>query len=234
MFVQLKKRPKNPIIIEGFPGFGLIGTISTEFLIEHLGAEPIGKIFSRALLPLVAIRGSKVLQPLELYYAPKKNIVILHALSGASGLEWEISETLVRLAKELNAKEIISIEGIGAQTINAKAYYFTNLKEKKKEFEKIGIEELGEGVVVGVTGALLLNTDEVPHTCIFAETHSQLPDSKAAAKIIEVLDKYLGLNVDYKPLLKAAEQFEQKIKGIIEKGREATKFKEEKKPAYFG
>ena len=44
MQVVLTKKPKKVIIITGFPGFGLIGTITTEFLIEHLKALPIGKI----------------------------------------------------------------------------------------------------------------------------------------------------------------------------------------------
>ncbi|MBW2965235.1 PAC2 family protein [Candidatus Woesearchaeota archaeon] len=44
MKVVLKEKPKNPIIIDGFPGFGLVGTISTEYLINELGAKPIGSI----------------------------------------------------------------------------------------------------------------------------------------------------------------------------------------------
>jgi predicted ATP-grasp superfamily ATP-dependent carboligase len=31
MEIKLKETPKNPVIIEGFPGFGLIGSIVTEF-----------------------------------------------------------------------------------------------------------------------------------------------------------------------------------------------------------
>ena len=42
MEIKLTKKPQNPTLIEGFPGFGLIGTITTEFLIEHLKAEKIG------------------------------------------------------------------------------------------------------------------------------------------------------------------------------------------------
>ena len=41
MELKLDKKPKNPIIIEGFPGFGFVGTIATEFLIDHLNAKPI-------------------------------------------------------------------------------------------------------------------------------------------------------------------------------------------------
>ncbi|KKW19395.1 MAG: Thymidylate kinase, partial [Parcubacteria group bacterium GW2011_GWF2_50_9] len=40
-------------------------------------------------------------------------------------------------------------------------------------------------------------------------------DSKAAADIIKVLDAYVGLNVDTAPLLKQAQLFEKKLKGIM-------------------
>jgi predicted ATP-grasp superfamily ATP-dependent carboligase len=60
-----------------------------------------------------------------------------------------------------------------------------------------------------------------------------MPDSRAAAKVIEILDNYLDLDVDYKPLLKKASSFEEKIKDIIGKTAETMKQKE-KKESYFG
>ena len=36
MRIELKKRPKRVTILEGFPGFGLVATIATEFLIQQL------------------------------------------------------------------------------------------------------------------------------------------------------------------------------------------------------
>ena len=87
---------------------------------------------------------------------------------------------------------------------------------------------------MGVTGALMLKAEELPLSCIFVETQSNLPDSRAAAKIIEALDKYLGLDIDYKPLIKAAEQFEEKIKGIFESGKKAMSDKESRELNYLG
>lgn len=87
---------------------------------------------------------------------------------------------------------------------------------------------------MGVSSALLLNHDEFPFSCIFAEASSNMPDSKAAAKIIETLDKYLGLKVDYKPLLEQAKKFEEKLKGILSKSQEAQQLQEKKKLSYVG
>ncbi|MFW6230956.1 MAG: PAC2 family protein, partial [Nanoarchaeota archaeon] len=80
----------------------------------------------------------------------------------------------------------------------------------------------------------LLKEKEVPISAFFVETPTNLPDSKAAAKMIELLDKYLGLEVDPKPLLKTAKEFEQKLKGILEQSKQATEDRDKKKLDYFG
>ncbi len=228
MEIELQKRPRSPILIEGFPGFGLVGTITTEFLIDHLKAKKIGRIYSDQISPMVAVHDEKVVDPLGIFYDQKSNIMILHALIGVNGLEWKIAEALDKLCKDLKVSEIISIEGIGSPGVPGegavKSFYYS----QNKKWASSGALPLKEGIVMGVTGALLLNIKDIQLSCIFAETHSNLPDSRAAAKIIEVLDSYLGLKIDYKPLLKKAEEFEQKVKGLIEKSKTSEKLKEQK------
>ena len=80
----------------------------------------------------------------------------------------------------------------------------------------------------------MVRAEKVPISCIFAETHTSLPDSKAAAKIIGVLDKYLGLKVDYKPLLLQAEKFEDKLRGLLTESQKAQQISEKKKMSYVG
>jgi len=143
----------------------------------------------------------------------------------------------VKLVKQLNAKEVISLEGVGSSsTIEGKtqAFYYSNDKTKANKLEAIGIKPLKEGIIMGVTGALLLKKDQLKISAIFSETHSNLPDSKAAAEIIKVLDQYLGLEVDYKPLLEQAEKFEDKLRGLLSKTAEAEEISEKKKLSYVG
>ena len=236
MEVKLWKKPKNCIIIEGFPGFGLVGTIASEFLIEHLKTEQIGKILFDDMPAMVAIHENKIVEPLGVFYNQKYNIVVLHAITSATHYEWEMSQTVSKLASDLQAKEIISLEGVGSgeESEGSRVFYYSSNDKNAKLFEKAGIESLKEGIIMGVTGAILLRVEKTPVSCLFAETHSNLPDSKAAAKIIEALDKYLDLDVDYKPLLEQAEKFEEKLKTILQKGQEAQEISDKKKLSYFG
>ena len=234
MKINLVKKPKNPIIIEGFPGFGLIGTITTEFLIDQLKAELIGTIKLEEIPAMIAIHEGKVVQPIGLFYDPKSNLLIVHVITNVSGMEWELADAILQLAKQLDAKEVLSLEGVAAPTPSevTKTFYYTNKKEAKKRFTDNNIEQLREGIIIGVTGALLL-TEDVPISAVFVETHSNLPDSKASAQIIEVLDKYLSLNLSPKPLLEQAQRFEQKIKSLIERSKMATE-EQKKKLSYVG
>jgi len=232
MEIKLKTKPQNPVIIEGFPGVGLIGTIATEYLIKHLDAKSIGHIWSQDLSPVAAVHESKVIQPLEIFYSKKKNVVILHAMTDVKGLEWEISDALTELYKMLKAKEIISLEGIMGEGDKTKAYYYSNTSGASKKLKNITV--LKEGIIMGVTAALMLKDKSINNTGIFVETHSKLPDSRSAAKIIEVLDLYLNLGVDSKPLLKAATEFEDKLKGYVGKIQDAAKTKNKKKIDYMG
>ena len=233
MEIILNQKPKSPIIIEGFPGFGFVSTITTEFLIEHLNAKLIGRLEDDKLAPMVAIHNTKLIEPLGIYYDKTHNILIFHTVTNLQGLEWEIATKLSILARDLKAKEVISIEGVATQTEETNAYYYACSPDIEKKFKKIKVEPLKEGIIMGVTSALLLKA-KCPLSAIFVETHSNLPDSRAAAKVIEVLDKYLNLNVDYKPLLEKAEQFEGKIKGLMEQQNRAQEQKERKELSYFG
>jgi len=235
----LDKKPKEPIIIDGFPGLGLVGTIATEFLIEHLGAKEIGRIKGNEFPPLVAVHDRKIVRSVGIFYDEKTNIMILHVISGATGMEWQIADALIEKAKQLNAKEIISLESVGVpageESDVSRAFYYTNKKENEKKLEKAGVQALKEGIIMGVTGALMQRVGkEIPFTSVFAETHSGLPDSKAAAKLIEVIDKYLNLDVDPKPLLESAAKFEQKLKLLLEKSKTAVTEQQKKKLSYVG
>ena len=229
MKIILKKVPKNPIIIEGFPSFGLVGTITTEFLLEHLKAELIGEFEYDELGPIVAIHKSSMVNPMAVWHVPGKNIVILHTILNVKGYEWEIADEIMKMAKKMNAKEILGIEGVATDDLSndVKVYYYGD-----KKLESAGALPVKESIIMGVSASLMLRYKNV--NCLFAAAHSQLPDSKAAAKIIEILDKYLGLKVDYQPLLKQAEEFENKIRTIIQQSNKTMKEADKKTMSYLG
>ncbi len=236
MKLILTKKPKNVTIIEGFPGFGLIGTIATEFLMEHLETEKIGIVEMEELPAMIAIHQNKVIEPISLHYNKKYNLVLVHAINVGKDMAWKLADVVRDLAETLAAREIISLEGVGSPNSEGggRVFYYSTHDGKLKQRMTNIASPLMEGIIVGVTGALLAKHVKIPILALFAEARSGLPDSKAAAHIIEALDAYAGLQVDPKPLLKQAEMFEKKLRGLIEKGKKAEEVEDEKHLSYVG
>ena len=58
-----KPKLKSPVLVEGFPGLGLVGTISASYLIEKLKMEPLGYIISEKFPPIAAVHNYRPLHP---------------------------------------------------------------------------------------------------------------------------------------------------------------------------
>ncbi len=233
--ITLSKKPTNVAIVEGFPGFGLVGTITTEYLLQHLECELIGSHIFEELAATLTIHGGKILYPLSIYYNKKYNLVIIHSIISTSGIEWKLQKIIEDIAQQTKAKEIISLEGVGStQPLRQpKSFYYTQHQPAAKKLSVLA-EPLNEGIIIGITSALLLKTNGVPVVALFADTASSLPDSKAAAKLIELLHGYLGIDVDTKPLLEMAKKFEEKIKGLLEQSANVQEDAKKKQLSYVG
>ena len=85
---------------------------------------------------------------------------------------------------------------------------------------------------MGVTGSLLIREKNV--SCLFAETHSSMPDSRAAAKIMKLLDSYFGFKINTKPLMLQADMFEKKVKDLMKQTKNTQSESERKSLSYLG
>ena len=232
---KLSKKPKKPVILTGFPGFGLVGTIATEFMIEHLKTEQIGKIWLEDVNAVVAIHNEELINPIGIFYNESHNIVIIHGISAEKGADWKIANEIIKVTDDLNAEEIVSLEGVGTvnPSENPKLFFYSSSDEKNGKLKGFGLDPMKEGIVMGVTSALMIKLER-PISSLFVESHADIPDNKAAAELIGALDKYLGLDIDMKPLLESAKIFESKLKGLMEKSKEAQDQKEKKMMSYVG
>ncbi len=241
MEIVLNEKPKGPIIISGFPGVGMVGAIAAEFLIQHLGTKQIGKFFLEKTPPLVAIHEGKLVEPFGIFYSKKYNVVVVHSILAVPGTEWQTGNAILEISRMLNAKEIISMEGVSTpggdeQEPNkvSRTFYYASSPVKDKAISKQKVARLQEGIIMGPTSAVLMKSGKVPVTCFFAETHSAMPDSNAAAQLIKVLDIYLKLKVDYKPLLQLAAKFEEKLRSIMTQSKQAEDLRDKKQMSYVG
>ncbi|PIU29910.1 hypothetical protein COT07_03445 [Candidatus Woesearchaeota archaeon CG07_land_8_20_14_0_80_44_23] len=230
--LTLTKKPKNPIVITAFPGLGLVGTIAVEFLIEHLKTEKIGKISLKDDVPVVAIHDGKLVEPISVHYSKEYNIVLVRSVNKITKNFSEISSDFKKMEKELSPKEFVSLDGVNSPTGSSEIFFFCKEQAKEKEYEVLGLKPLKEGIIIGATAVLLSELKSV--SCLFAETQSELPDSKTSAELIKLLDRKFSLKVDYTPLYETAKKFEAKLKQVMEKSKAIEDEQEKKKLNYVG
>jgi uncharacterized protein len=127
--------------------------------------------------------------------------------------------------EEENAIRSIDLYGVGS-TVSA-----------RKLLSDHDIKPFEEGVITGVAGVLLNEGKRRDFNVIslLAEAHSNYPDARAAAKIIEILDRIvLNIHIDPKPLYKEAEQIELQIKSIRSQAKTSKVMKAPPSPRMYG
>ena len=107
----------------------------------------------------------------------------------------------------------------------------------RKLLDDNDISPFVEGVITGVAGVLLNEGKRRDFDVIslLAEALSTYPDARAAARIIEVLDRLvLNIHIDSKPLYKEAEAIEMQIKSIRSQAKTSKVMKAPPSPRMYG
>jgi uncharacterized protein len=221
---------KEPLVICGFVGAGLVGVIAADHIIEQLKMEEVAYVRSKHLPPAAIFVGEKLRQPFRIYASQKENIyvIICEVPLRYEGL-YSISSAILDWAEERKAEEIVVLEGIPAPGLPEERKPFCVTESGKCEiFREKGIDPVRKGVIGGMAGALLSESlgRKIGGTALLTPAISFLPDPEGASVLIEALNKSHGLKVDTSELLAGAKDIREKLKEIAEH-YEKTKSAEE-------
>jgi uncharacterized protein len=222
----------NSILIEAFPTVGLVSSIAGHFLIEQLKLEEIGTISSRYFMPAAVIHNGMPSPPVRIYAGKKicgpaescdQIAVIISEFMPAVNIIKPVADKILSWAQEKKCSYIVTFEGTHSlDPKKPKTFGVATTQKMKDILKKYNIEETQEGMITGITGVLLFEGARLKRDviCLLAEAHSSYPDSRAAALLVETLDKMLPeIEIDTQPLIKQAEDIEQKIRAFIKQAQ---------------
>lgn len=216
---------KNPVLIEGFPGLGLVGTISASYLIEKLKMDFVGYIASDQFPPLAAVHNHKPLFPARIYASRRHNLIVLISeFIVPLPAIYELSDKIREFAKTNNVGKIISLGGITLKGEENKVYAIASDEKLLAELERHHqVQLIKEGATTGVTGVLLAQGAVEGFSVIsfLAQAHEDYMDPSASATVLEVLKSYLKLDFDTSALGKEALEIESKMKDVMAKAKAA-------------
>jgi uncharacterized protein len=241
----------NPILIEGFPGLGLVGKIAIRYLVKQLSAKRFAYLYSPHFpyFVLVNKKGNIRLLRGSFYYwkNPKgmHDLILFTGDSQSQTIEgqYEIADRVLDFSEKHNVKTIITIGG-----------YRMEAKDKPKVYvaattQGLLDKALNAGATVSTSGSPIVGTAglilglahfrKIEALCLLGETRGYLPDPMAARSVLEVLKATFGFDLDLDGLneeIARAETMVTRLQKIEEKRAlqaEETRKEEDKKTTYI-
>lgn len=223
MNVEIKQvapfKVKYPTIIEGFPGIGMIGTISASYLAEKLDMKLVGFFASSHFPPIAAIHDYKPVSPARIYVSEKLNLIILFSeFVIPAQVVFALSQTILKFAKKHKAKMIYSLAGVASPAPDEKIYGIASTPEITEQLKKSGVELIREGATQGVSGVLIAEcaSEKFPAANLMVQT-SQPLDPRSSARLLEKIEPIVGMKFDTADLVAQADKIEGKIREAMEK-----------------
>jgi len=221
--VKILEKPelKEPILIEGLPGIGLVGKLAGDHMLDELKGKKFVEIYSVFLPPQVNIQYDNTVKlvNMELYYWKNRKNDLILLLGDFQGItpdsQYKLADVVLDIAEEFNVKRIFTLGGLGtgAITKEPKVYGAATNKKLVNELMKHGVVFRGSGAIFGASGLLLgLGMQRgIEAACLMGETHGQIIDAKSAEAVLRILTKILGIDIDMTKLAEKAKETEEQM-----------------------
>ena len=218
MIIEEEVSSKSPVILEGFPGIGLVGNIVATQIASELKMKQIGTIESRLFPPITVLFEGLTHAPVRIYEDPQNNfIVVLSDILIHPMIAYDIGKTVIGWAQSLNAKLNIPIAGIATMR-EERAVYAAATGAEQLSLVKDKTETLVTGSISGIAGSIMNEShiNKLPALCLLGETQGPTPDPRAAARVIDVVSNVLNVNISTQKLVEEAEQIETELHKLAE------------------
>ncbi len=236
--VNIKKdlKLKDPIMLIGLPGIGLVGKIVVEYIAQKTKSEKIGSIYGSMFPPLVLVdkKGKINLIKDELFYLKTKTqdfILVTGDVQPPIGnpqadeAHYYFAKKIIDIAKQLKVKKIYTFAGIDIGDIritkDPKIQFATNSEKEKKILLKSKIKQTKEDLTIsGAAGIVigLAREEKIDGACILGETSGKLiyGDFDSAKSVLEFIVKHFKLNFNLKDIKTEADKITKAFKQIVD------------------
>ena len=241
--VQRKKKLNSPILIAGFPGAGLVGSISTSYIINKLHMNQSACVESEFIVPGVIYAEGKLRHPFRLYSNEEGDVCVLvcEAPIMVHGM-YSVLDTVVKWALDNKVKEVMVLDGIAVEGLpdskrvpiilssDGKAADAANLIHDNNNSDVTNKEEKDDddssiypttafigGIAGGILSSCLSNGIASKALLIFAARG--MPDPEGSAILIESLSKITNnesLKIDTQQLRKQGASLKTRMEKIIQ------------------
>ncbi|MBU7004638.1 MAG: proteasome assembly chaperone family protein [Theionarchaea archaeon] len=222
-----KKPPANAKVIIGIPDAGLVGLISSTFLIDALQMEEIASIESDLFPPVVVLHNGEPKSQMRAYAKDDIVVVISETAIKAGALRQVISD-LVEWIGDIPGGISVSLSGAPVPNrveIDQPEVFGVVVNTSDDVLENMGVKKLQEAILVGPYATILetCRKGSVPNLTLLAQSHLQYPDPGASASVLKSAMSYLGRELDLDPLFEKAEEIRVKMRDVMRSTQKAMR-----------
>jgi uncharacterized protein len=152
----------------------------------------------------------------------------------------ETSDAILNWCRDKNTNVILALEGANVPLMPEQEpnVYGVGTTDKVRELiTKHDIEHLEEGMVGGISGALLYEGESNGKDvlCLLSEANIQLPGARGAARLVDIISRMLPeLKIDPEPMFEEAKQMEEQIKTALKAAQPLPPDQREVPPGLYG
>ena len=228
---------ETPVLVEGLPGVGHVGTLAAEHLLEELDEYTtlVRRIYARVFPPQVSVEdGVASLTCTEVHAISLPDGQDMLVFTGDHQAQhneghYLLTDAYLDIAEEFGVEEIFALGGVPTGELIEEYAVVGAVTDESMidELESVGVEfreDEPAGGIVGVSGLLLgLGARRgLVATCLMGETSGYLVDPKSARAVLDVLEAVVGFDVDYDSLDERAEEMEEVMGKIREMESQQT------------
>ena len=230
--------PVSPgsIVISSFPSAGFAATVAAHYMVQTLKLPRIGRFDSDELPPIAVVQSGQVNPAIRVYGRPGLTMV-LSEFPVIPSVTQGVAEAILAGAEQRRARAVVGLEGViphpaapeddGPAEGTVWAVSSRSDGPVQSGLVAAGAHPLDDGILGGVSGALLVGglARAIPVAVLLVSARSAegLPDNRAGAALIEVLDRFLPeLSIDTKPLRTQAELIEKALRAALKSREKAA------------
>jgi proteasome assembly chaperone (PAC2) family protein len=196
---------RNPIFVQGLPGFGNVGKIAAHLLTKFCSAKPFAELYSPSFPDYVSVNSKGIchLPRYEFYSAPmeKNDFIIMTGDTQPSFddvvAHYEVCSETLDFVEKQHCSFIVAIGGVPITEEKAQVYVAATSPRLALEFMEKGAVIYSKSRIVGATGLILGLAKErgLEGVCLLGATTGFKADRGAGFSVFKFLMKALGNEV---------------------------------------
>jgi uncharacterized protein (TIGR00162 family) len=193
---------EKPVFVEGLPGFGNVGKIAAQLLIEFTSAKVFAELYSPSFPDYVVVNSDGTCRPprYEFYSAStEKNQFIILTGDSQPSLEdllahYDLCDEILDFVEKHGCKFIVTMGGVPTPQSGGEVYVAASSQKLALENVDKGALIYGKGRIMGATGLLLglAKKRGWEGICLLGATTGVRSDRESAREVFKFLKKTLG------------------------------------------